>query len=209
VKTITFAAQKGGGGKSALAISCATRAAQGTKRVLVLDLDPQGTAKQWRDGRNGQPPEVRSVRNVADLEATLKTLPADYDFVFIDTPGRDELSETTTIRVADITLIPCRPTLADVRAMPATASVAERLNRPFAFILTQVPMRGTRADETAGVLAELGEVAPMRIGQRVAWQDAYAASLGISEYEPKGAAARELEALWRWLNARLKGLVHA
>lgn len=202
-----MAAQKGGCGKSALAISCAVLAAQHSKRVLVLDADPQGTARQWQAGRNGEPPEVRSVRDAAELESTLRALPFDgFDFVFIDTPGRDEPGEAAAIHAADLTLIPCRPTMADVRAMPATAGVASRLKRHYAFVLTQVPTRGTRADETAAALAELGEVAPIRIGQRIAWQDSYAASRGISEYEPKGPAARELAALWRWLNARLKGL---
>ena len=71
--------------------------------------------------------------------------------------------------------------MADVRAMPATAEVAQRLNRPFAFVLTQVPSRGTRADETAAALAEIGEVAPIRIAHHIAWQDSYAASMGVSE----------------------------
>jgi chromosome partitioning protein len=208
VKVITLAAQKGGCGKSALAISCATLAAKHSQ-VLILDLDPQGTAYQWQSGRNGASPEVRVIKNVAELESTLSALPSDtYDFVFIDTPGRDEPGEAAAIRAADLTLIPCRPTMADVRAMPATAGVADRLKRHYAFVLTQVPTRGTRADETAAALAEVGEVAPIRIGQRIAWQDAYAASLGVSEYEPDGAAARELAAMWRWLNARLKGLKH-
>jgi chromosome partitioning protein len=207
VKIITLAAQKGGCGKSALAISCATLAAHNSKRVLILDADPQGTARQWQTGRNGELPEVHSVRNVAELEKALSVLPSDsLDFVFIDTPGRDEPGEAAAIRAASLTLIPCRPTMADVRAMPATAQVAQRLQRQYAFILTQVPTRGTRADETAAALAELGEVAPIRIAQRIAWQDSYAASLGVSEYEPQGPAARELGALWRWLNARLKGL---
>jgi chromosome partitioning protein len=95
--------------------------------------------------------------------------------------------------------------MADI-PMAATAAVATRLKRHFAFVLTQVPTLGTRADETAAALAEVGEVAPIRICQRIAWQDSYAAGLGVSDYEPEGPAARELTALWRWLNARLKGL---
>jgi chromosome partitioning protein len=208
VKVITFAAQKGGCGKSALTISCAVLAAQRSKRVLILDADPQGTADQWQAGR-ASVPEVERVKDAAELESRLSALPSrSYDFVFIDTPGRDEPGEASAIRASSLTLIPCRPTMADVRAMPATAEVARRLKRHYAFVLTQVPSRGTRADETAAALAELGEVAPIRIAHRIAWQDSYAASMGVSEYEPEGAAARELSAFWRWLNARLNGLNH-
>jgi chromosome partitioning protein len=208
VKVITFAAQKGGCGKSALVISCAVLAAQRSKHVLILDADPQRTAHDWQAGRESVP-EVQTIQNAAELESTLSTLPSrNYDFVFIDTPGRDEPGEASAIRASSLTLIPCRPTMADVRAMPATAEVAQRLKRPYAFVLTQVPSRGTRADETAAALAEIGEVAPIRIAHRIAWQDSYAASMGISEYEPQGAAARELSAFWRWMNARLNGLNH-
>jgi len=98
--------------------------------------------------------------------------------------------------------------MADMSAMPATATVARNLKRPFAFILEQVPSRGTRADESAAALAELGDVGPIRISYRMAWQDSFAAHMGVTEYEPKGPAARELAALWRWINARIKGTTY-
>lgn len=152
MKVITLATQKGGGAKSALVISFAVLASQPASRVLILDADPQGTARQWHEARNGNSPEVRSVRNAAELEATLNALSSDsYDFVFIDTPGRDEPGEA-----AALTIIPCRPTMADVRAVPATAAVAQRLKRPFTIVLAQVPTRGTRADETAAALGRSG-----------------------------------------------------
>ena len=209
VKVITLAGQKGGCGKSSLAISCAVLAAHSSKRVLVLDADPQATAVQWHGGRNGTPPEVRGV-SPSELEQTLQLLPREgFDFVFIDTPGQDHSAVAIAIRGAVLTLIPCRPTMADIRAMLLTATAATNLKQPYAFVLTQVPPRGTRADESAAALAELGEVAPIRLGQRMAWQDSYAANLGVSEYDAAGPAARELAALWRWLNARLKGLTDA
>jgi chromosome partitioning protein len=207
VKVITLAAQKGGCGKSALAISLAALACRNGTSVLILDADQQGTARQWQNGRDGRAPEVRAVRSAAELESTLGALPSDgFEVVLIDTPGRDEPGEAAAIRAGALTLIPCRPTMADVRAVPSTAAVARRLNKHFAFVLTQVPTRGTRADETAAALGEVGEVAPIRIGQRIAWQDSYAAGLGVSEYDPEGSAAQELGALWRWVNARLKRL---
>jgi len=196
MKVISFAAQKGGCGKSALAISSAVLAAR-DKRVLLIDADSQSTALQWRAGRNGNPPEVRRFQT--ELVSN-----DEFDFVFIDTPGHIEGSVSAALRLSAFVLVPARPTLADARAMPPIAKMLTALKRPFAFVLTQVPNRGTRADETAAALAELGDVAPVRIAQRVVWQDAYAASLGVSEYEPSGAATRELTALWQWLNARLK-----
>ena len=207
MKIITLAAQKGGCGKSALAISCASLAVHNLKRVLILDADPQATTLQWKQARNGRPPEVREVLGHM-LEDTLAGL-RGFDYVFIDTAGQDHTVVAQAIRNAVFTLIPCRPTMADVRAMVLTASAARNLKGNFAFILTQVPTRGTRADETAAALSELGEVAPVRISARIVWQDAYAASMGVSEYEPNGPASRELGSLWRWLNARLKGLKDA
>jgi chromosome partitioning protein len=196
MKVISFAAQKGGCGKSSLAISSAVLAAR-NKRVLLIDADPQSTALQWRAGRNGDPPEVRRFQ--AGLVAK-----DEFDFVFIDTPGHIEGNLSGALKLSTFVLVPTRPTLADARAMPPIAKMLTALKRPFAFVLTQVQGRGTRADETAAALAALGDVAPVRTVQRVVWQDAYAASLGVSEYEPSGAATRELNALWQWLNARLQ-----
>ncbi len=206
MKVITLASQKGGCGKSSLAISCAVLAARNAQRVLLIDADPQRTAIQWCTDRNGSPPEVREIPG-ADLEKRLSLIARErFDFVIIDTPGQDHSLVATAIRNSAFTLIPCRPTTPDIQAMTATSTVARNFKRPYAFVLEQVlPTRGTRADEAAAALAEMGAVAPIRISHRIAWQDAYTAGQGISEYEPKGPAARELEALWRWLNARLKG----
>jgi chromosome partitioning protein len=134
MKVISFAAQKGGCGKSALAISSAVLAAR-DKRVLLIDADPQNTAMQWRAGRNGDPPEVRRLR--------AGPLPNEFDFVLIDTPGSIEGSLTGALRLSAFVLVPTRPTLADVRAMPSVAKMLTALKRPFAFVLTQVPNRGT------------------------------------------------------------------
>src|SRR6516165_2030568 len=207
VKVITFAAQKGGCGKSSLAISCAVLAAQNSQRVLLLDADPQATTLQWCAERNGSPPEVRAVAG-HDLDQEVKRIAPHFDFVFVDTPGQDNAVVSMAIRNSALILIPCRPTMADMSAMPATATVARNLKRPFAFILEQVPSRGTRADESAAALAELGDVGPIRISYRMAWQDSFAAHMGVTEYEPKGPAARELAALWRWINARIKGTTY-
>jgi chromosome partitioning protein len=208
VKIITLAAQKGGCGKSALAISCAALVSQHSKRALILDTDPQRTAVEWSAGRNGNPPEVRRVTSDA-LTRTLQDVVsrAPFDFVFIDTAGHDEFAVACAMRYSTFSLIPCRPASADALAVAVTARQAQQLApHRYAFVLNQVPTRGTRADEAATVLAEMGEVAPMRIAQRMAWQDSYSARMGVSEYEPNGAAARELGFVWKWLNTRIKGL---
>ena len=208
VKVITFAAQKGGCGKSSLAISCAVLAAQNSKRVLLLDADPQGTVLGWHSKRNGSPPVVRGLHfGRMEIEQTFKALSSkQFDFIFLDTPGYLDSNLSAALRESTFTLVPSRPTTADVHAMPVIAKMLAAAKRPFAFVLTQVSVRGPRADETAAALAELGDVAPVRITQRIAWQDAFTASQGVSEFKPGGNATRELAALWRWLNARIKGL---
>jgi len=210
MKIITLAAQKGGCGKSSLAISCAVLAAQQAQRALLFDLDPQQTLATWKRTRELPAPEVRKSAD-GPLEEELQELArAPFDFIFIDTPGHDNFLVGAAIRHASFTLIPCRPAVADIAAVVATARLASALKRPFAFVLEHVQPRGTRAEEAAAELAIVGEVAPVRIRQRMAWQDAFADGQGVSEYEPKGAAARELAALWRWLNTRInQGGLHA
>src|SRR5690242_19637261 len=97
MKIITLASQKGGCGKSSLAISCAVRAARNSKRVLLIDADPQRTAVKWCSDRNGSPPVVREVAG-HDLDKEVKRVAEHFEFVFIDTPGQDHSLVATAIR---------------------------------------------------------------------------------------------------------------
>lgn len=187
-----------------LAISCAVAGEQAGNKVLILDMDPQGSAESWYQDREAETPRLARVSST-DLDvAVRKAKTAGFQIVVIDTPGRDDPATAAAIRVADICVVPCRPTPSDMKATPPTAATIKRLNKAAAFVLTQTPVRGFRIAQARAGLGMLGMVAPVLIVSRSIHQDAYGAGLGVTEFEPEGKAAHEVRELWRWLESRLE-----
>jgi len=204
MRVVSFVTQKGGSGKTALALCCAVAAEEAGQRVLLVDLDPQGTAEAWYQDRDAETPKLVRVE-ASELDEALATAhKTPFDLVLIDTPGRDEPSIAAAIRVADFCIIPCRPTPADMKATPPTVATIDRLKKPVAFVLTQTPPRSYRIREAENGLSVLGMVAPVPIVLRNAYQDAFGAGLGVTEYEPEGKAAEEIRALWKWIAKKLE-----
>ena len=141
MRIITFVTQKGGSGKTTLALSCAVAAEEHGARALVLDMDPQRTAEAWYQTREATKPKLATV-TAAELPDAITGGRQRFDVVLIDTPGRDEPSTAAAIRHADICLIPCRPTPADMKATPPTVATIKRLDKLSAFVLSQTPPRG-------------------------------------------------------------------
>ena len=207
MRVLAFVTQKGGSGKTTLCINLATAAGADGRRVLVLDMDPQGTAEAWYQDRESAWPKLARVR-AGELDQALALARAQaFDHVLIDTPGRDEPSVAAAVRAADFCVVPCRPTPADMKAQPSTVATVKRLGKPMAFVLTQTPPRGFRIHEARTGLSVLGPVAPAPIVTRSAFQDAQGAGLAVTEFEPEGKASLEVRALWHWIERKMEKLI--
>src|SRR6266700_3731065 len=187
MRTITFATQKGGPGKSTLAIGLAVAAMQLGERVSLLDTDRQGTVSNWRG--------ERSMRRLASKGCTL---------AIIDTPGTNDMSVAAALRAADLCLIPARPSVADIEATHPTLYMIRKLVKDFAFVLNQAPAHNRRPSEAAAALNRIGVLALPYIVERNDHQDALAVGLAASEFAPEGRAANELRALWTWVKRKLE-----
>lgn len=211
MQVISFVTQKGGSGKSTGCASLAVTAWQQGRRVFVLELDKQGTLSDWAENRQAEDgPEFEQIDATA-LDKALSTLQgADYDLVLIDTPGVDSPGVNAAMRVADLALIPCRPTATDLRGCMPTVQALIRLDKPFAFMLSQCPPRSPRVDEARAGLAAMGLIADPPIVSRADHQDAMACGMGVTEFNPEGPAAAEIRQLWGWINQKLhpKGKKH-
>ena len=208
MKVLSMVTQKGGSGKSTLCVSLAVAALEAGRAVCILEMDKQATITQWAQARSGKPPEVAQITadKLDGLIGRIKE--ADYDFVFVDTPGIDSPGTNSAIRLSDLCLIPCRPTPADLRAMAPTLGVIHRLAKDFAFILNQTPPKGYRVRDTAEGLKVLGMLAEVNIVMRNDHQDAIGSGQGVTEFNPEGAAADEMRRLWAWVDNRTKGVPH-
>ena len=208
MRIITFITQKGGAGKTTLTVNCAVAAEKKKKQVLILYLDPQGSAEGWYQDREAETPRLVRIESRTLPEAIAKAKTAGFDYIMIDTPGRDEPATTAAIRAADFCIIPCRPTPVDLKATPPTVATINRLSKQAVFVLSQTPPRGDRVHEAEIGLSMLGIVSPVRIVARTAYQDAHGSGLGVMEFDPEGKAAAEIAQLWAWIERKMEKVVH-
>ncbi|MCK2056988.1 AAA family ATPase [Methylobacterium sp. 37f] len=206
MRILVLASQKGGSGKTTIAASLAVAAAQSGERIVVVDLDPQGSLAEW-----GQLREVKDIvfRSVPPgkldewITATRKV--EKVDLVIIDTAGTFGKEVDTALRHADLCLVPVRPSAFDLRAAGPTVERIRVLDRDFGFVLNGTnPVTPARTADAVAALEVGGAVAPP-IADRTDFRDAAATGLGVTEITPNGKAASEIKALWSWVAERMKG----
>jgi chromosome partitioning protein len=202
MRVISFLTQKGGTGKSTLALNLAVTAQRCGERVVVIDLDPQGTAASWHKTRRSETPALIEHTEVGILADTLRRLSAGgFSLALIDTPGTDSPVTHGAMCAADLCLVPVRPSEADVRATMPTVRALSALRRPYALVINQAPAR--LAAPAPLRLDDFGPVLPIVMAARVDHQYAYALGLGVQEYAPEGKATAEVVELWRAVRNRM------
>jgi chromosome partitioning protein len=192
VKTIAVISQKGGNGKTTIAVHLAALAAE-TQRVIIMDLDPQGSAIEWATRRGNKPPDITPA-HPASLAKEIARAKADgYDLVFIDTAPHADHTALQAARAADLVVIPCRPATFDIAAIAATLDLCKLANKQAAVVLNSAPIRSKVVDEAIEAIREKGGiVSPVVIRQRVAFQHCLIDGRTAGEFEPGGAAAIEV-----------------
>jgi chromosome partitioning protein len=204
VKTLAIISQKGGTGKTTLAINLAVASERAGKPAVIIDLDPQASAKAWHDNRQEKTPTVISAQaaRLPDLLATAKTHGAAL--VIIDTAPHSETASLAAARAADLILIPCRPGILDIRAIATSADLAALSKTPALAVLTACPYRGTLPDEAKAAIKTYGlAVAPVQMTHRSAFVHSLTASQAVMEYAPEGSAAAEVRQLYRFTVSQL------
>jgi chromosome partitioning protein len=210
MQTIVLATQKGGSGKTTLAIGLALAAIQAGHTVRLIETDSQGTLSNWQSRRPYAEPIVEPIYAAGDFEQRLQWLDrSGVTLAIIDTAGGVSAATTAAVRYADLCLIPARPSIADIEATASTLGMVRAWKRPFAFILNQTPIRGQRLSNAATALGEeaaldiSGVVATPFIVMRNDHQDALSAGLAVVEYAPGSKSAEEIRGLWQWVEAKL------
>lgn len=201
MKVVAIVSQKGGAGKTTMALSLAVAAQRSGQSVLVIDLDPQATATKWADRRTADTPVVTSAQ-AARLAHILKTAADNAaDLVIIDTPPRVEQSSLAAAKSADLILIPCLPAINDLETLSTTMELLKYANEPKAVVvLNGVPARGSRKDQAENVVRDMViPIAPVTFGHRTAFPDAAALGQTAQEYDPSGKAADETSKLYKFM----------
>lgn len=201
-KTIAVLNPKGGSGKSTLSTNLARAVQLRGRSVLVVDLDPQGTAAEWKgqepDGLAAGGAGLPNVIRVLDAKtlAGLGQLSAELDYVVMDGSAKVERLTGAAVRASDLVLVPVRPSPADLWAVADLVSAVHRVGVPAAFVVSQQVAGTLTAGEVVEALAEYDlPVLDGRTSQRQAYVHAMAAGLSVLDYEPGGKAAAEVTAI--------------
>ena len=200
MKIIAIVSQKGGAGKTTLAVHLATAAVAAGHRAAIIDLDPQATATSWGDRRTAPEPEVISGQAVR-LPALIAAAQGNgADFLVLDTAPNADQTASLAARAADLVLIPCRPSTFDLEAIATTLLLAKAASKPAFVVLNAVPPRSSIGKEAAAELVAQGaQVAVPQLSHRAAFTHGVIDGRTAQEFEPQGKAAEEIEALYTWL----------
>ena len=139
MKTILITSQKGGSGKTTLAAHLAVEAQRDEKsQVFIIDTDKQGTLSLWHERREAETPQ-RADLPFSRLADGLKTLSdRGVTYCFIDTAPTISDQNTSLLRLADLVLIPVRPSPADLWSVAETVRLVKETKQPF-FLLSLKP----------------------------------------------------------------------
>src|SRR4051795_5958406 len=200
--TIALISQKGGVGKTTLAIHLATAFEAEGRQTLLVDLDPQTSAAEWKDARQAERPYVMAVppsRLTKTLEAAREN---GAEVVVLDTAPHSEGTALDAARAADLILVPCQPSIMDLRAMRKTTDLLRHIKKPTYAVLNGVSVQGSAALGTEKAIAiefKIG-ICPVRMGDRVAYSRCLISGHSAQEYEPEGKAAREVSKFHKWVS---------
>jgi chromosome partitioning protein len=203
MKTIAFIAQKGGVGKSTLAVNMAVAS---TGKVALFDIDSQESAVMWADRRAADVPHVEFLTERRLPDALRAAELQKFAWSIIDTPPAAGPHALAAAFAANLLLVPCRPSLIDLDAIRRTALLIKSAGVP-AFVVFNAAPHGatTLLDDARAIVEGAGlPVASPVLRERGAYRAAWPLGKAVTEFEPGGKAAAEISALHSWVCAQLQ-----
>jgi chromosome partitioning protein len=205
MQTLAFLSQKGGSGKTTLAVHTAVAAEEQGETVVIVDTDLQRSATTWADSRESDTPPVAPVAAAALREVLKAALGDGMTLCIIDTAPHAAPDATRVASLADLVVIPCRPTAFDLAAAGSAVEIVQAAKARAVFVLSACPLRAPEIAETRAVLEGYGfPVAPVAITERRAFARAVATGRAVTEFDTEGKAAEEIRALWKWFKEQMK-----
>lgn len=209
MKTIAIMSRKGGAGKTTLAVNLAIHAhAEGDRRVLLIDSDPQRSAALSLRGRTPPGPHVAEAAAGKLFQACVSARRDGYNLVVIDTPAHPEADVAQAANMADLCVVVARPTFLDIASVVHSGEMIRRLGRRGVVALNQAPIRRAGVEPRAvrravEALALTGLPHAGSLSSRVAFQQSLAEGRSAAEWGA-APAGEEMAGLWAAVSRHLQ-----
>lgn len=205
MRVLAMASQKGGSGKTTLSGHLAVQAERaGCGPVVLIDIDPQGSLSDWWNERETELPAFAQT-TVARLAADLEVLRQQgFKLAVIDTPPAITMAIQSVIQVAELIVIPTRPSPHDLRAVGATVDLCDRAGKPLIFVVNAATPKARITSEAAVALSQHGTVAPVTIHHRTDFASSMIDGRTVMEIDSNSRSAGEVVALWSYIADRLE-----
>ncbi len=204
MRTLVLASQKGGVGKTTIAGHLAVMAESvGAGPVALIDTDPQGSLSSWWNERQAQTPVFASV-DISNLAERLRQLKqAGIKLAIIDTPPAVTDTIREVLAVADLVVIPTRPSPHDLRAVGSTVALVEAVGKSMVFVINGAAQRAKITGEAAIALSQHGKVAPVTLYQRTDFAASMIDGRTAQEIDPASKSSGEVAELWKYVFTQL------
>jgi chromosome partitioning protein len=200
---VSVLSEKGGAGKTTIAVNLATAFHLSGTETLVVDTDPQATARDWGAASDADTPVVAGVDR-GSIAEDVPRLGSRFELVMIDGAPRLQDTYVEAVTVSDLVLVPVRPSAADIWSAETIIEVCRAYDTPARFVVSQ-QIVGTALAGRVGDALQSFDVPVMdgRTSQRVAYTEALGAGQSVLQYDAGGKAAAEVKALHDELSALL------
>ncbi len=208
MNTIAIVSQKGGSGKTTLALHLAVASAAAGRNTALIDLDPQASAANWSDRREAELPAVLSAHASRLPREIARVREIGGEMLYLDTAPHSDSAALEAAHSADLVLIPCRPAILDLEAITNTLNFLRTTGAPVFVVLNAIAATGQDARLAEQALsAHQVETCPVRLGRRIAFARALVAGQAAQEFQPDGKAAREVRELHNYVLRRLQDCI--
>lgn len=196
MKTIILAAQKGGSGKTTIALHLAVEYQRAGNKVALLDTDPQGSAAMWGGLRDDDDVTVAAVQ-AAELAGVMADAKSDgYDVVIVDTPPHATVALTLTLRHATLAVLPFKPSPLDLATLGSLMEKVRAANVPAVAVLSAAPLRAAEILPMRQALEADGlPVLETVVHDLMPFRRSIGNGQSVTEFDPKGRAAHEIRVL--------------
>lgn len=199
MQVLSILSQKGGAGKTTLAVNLAVCAHLKKLSVAVIDIDPQTSATNWGDLRESDEP-VTIALPATRLKKALETCETnDADLVIIDSAPFSESATITAARAANFVLVPCRASILDLTAIATTLDLCSAAKAKVGIVLNGVKSKSLDIEAQKALKQFELPIAPVTIWDRVDYVRSLLSGQGVLEYNPSGKASNEIKGLYKWV----------